>query len=80
MELVKIKTSAVAITVDDPELITSDKQRIGLQVTADVFRPHETDLVTSNYARYRGIYTDDIRSPTAHDSIYSSGDEGMRGR
>jgi hypothetical protein len=59
VELVKIKTSAVAITVDDPELITSDKQRIGLQVTADVFRPHETDLVTSNYARYRGIYTND---------------------
>lgn len=59
VELVKIKTSAVAITVDDPELITSDKQRIGLQVTADVFRPRETDLVTSNYARYRGIYTDD---------------------
>src|SRR5215207_9234797 len=59
VELVKIKTSAVAITVDDPELITSDKQRIGLQVTADVFRPHETDLVTPNYARYRGIYTDD---------------------
>jgi len=59
VELVKIKTSAVAITVDDPELITSDKQRIGLQVTADVFRPHEKDLVTSNYARYRGIYTDD---------------------
>jgi len=59
VELIKIKTSAVAITVDDPELITSDKQRIGLQVTADVFRPHEKDLVTSNYARYRGIYTDD---------------------
>jgi hypothetical protein len=59
VELVKIKTSAVAITVDDPELITSDKQRIGLQVTADVFRPSETDLVRSNYARYRGIYTDD---------------------
>jgi hypothetical protein len=57
VELVKIKTSAVALTVDDPELITSDKQRIGL--VTDVFRPHETDLVTSNYARYRGIYTDD---------------------
>jgi hypothetical protein len=59
VQLVKVKTSAVAITVDDPELITSDKQRIGLQVTADVFRPRETDLVTANYARYRGIYTDD---------------------
>jgi hypothetical protein len=59
VELVKVKTSAVAITVDDPELITSDKQRIGLEVSADVFRPRETDLVTANYARYRGIYTDD---------------------
>ncbi|HKY54075.1 MAG TPA: SPFH domain-containing protein, partial [Anaerolineales bacterium] len=59
VQLVKIKTSAVPLTVDDPELITSDKQRIGLEVTADVFRPRETDLVTSNYARYRGIYTDD---------------------
>jgi hypothetical protein len=59
VELVKIKTSAVPITVDDPELITSDKQRIGLEVSADVFRPREADLVTSNYARYRGIYTDD---------------------
>lgn len=59
VELVKVKTSAVAIIVDDPELITSDKQRIGLEVTADVFRPRETDIVTSNYARYRGIYTDD---------------------
>jgi hypothetical protein len=59
VELVNIKTSAVALTVDDPELITSDKQRIGLQVTADVFRPRETDLVISNYGRYRGIYTDD---------------------
>src|SRR4026208_1796088 len=55
VELVKIKTSAVPITVDDPELITSDKQRIGLEVSADVFRPREADLVTSNYARYRGI-------------------------
>src|SRR5262245_48059539 len=59
VELVKVKTSAVPITVDDPELITSDKQRIGLEVSADVFRPREADLVTSNYARYRGIYTDD---------------------
>ena len=59
VQLIKIRTSAVAITVGDPELITSDKQRIGLEVTADVFRPRETDLVISNYARYRGIYTDD---------------------
>jgi hypothetical protein len=51
--LVKIKTSSVAITVDDGELITSDKQRIGLQVSADVFRPTTADVVISNYARYK---------------------------
>lgn len=59
VDLVKIKTSAVAITVDDPELITIDKQRIGLQVTADVFRPREADIVISNFSRYRNIYMDD---------------------
>jgi hypothetical protein len=59
VNLVKIKTSSVAITVDDAELITSDKQRIGLQVSADVFRPSTADVVTSNYARYKTIYIDD---------------------
>src|SRR5689334_7260373 len=59
VDLVKITTSAVAITVDDPELITIDKQRIGLEVTADVFRPREADIVTSNYSRYRNIYLND---------------------
>jgi regulator of protease activity HflC (stomatin/prohibitin superfamily) len=59
VDLVKITTSAVAITVDDPELITIDKQRIGLEVTADVFRPREADIVTANYSRYRNIYLND---------------------
>jgi regulator of protease activity HflC (stomatin/prohibitin superfamily) len=59
VNLVKIKTSSVALTVDDAELITSDKQRIGLQVSADVFRPTTADVVISNYARYKTIYVDD---------------------
>ncbi len=59
VSLVKIKTSAVPITVDDSELITVDKQRIGLQVTADVFRPREADIVIANFPRYRNIYVDD---------------------
>lgn len=59
VDLIKITTSAVAITVDDPELITIDKQRVGLEVTADVFRPREADIVISNYSRYRNIYQND---------------------
>jgi hypothetical protein len=60
VQLIKIRTSAVAIVVDDPELITSDKQRIGLQVTADVFRPSEADIVSANYSDYKSVYTDDL--------------------
>lgn len=59
VQLVKIKTSAVPIVVSDPELITSDKQRIGLEVTADVFRPSDSDTVTTNFSDYKGIYTND---------------------
>jgi len=59
VDLVKINTSAVPVTVDDAELITSDKQRIGLEVTADVFRPREADLVINNFPRYKYIYTSD---------------------
>lgn len=59
VDLIKITTSAVAITVDDPELITIDKQRVGLEVTADVFRPREADVVINNYSRYRNIYQND---------------------
>jgi hypothetical protein len=59
VQLVKIRTSAVAITVDDAELITSDKQRIGLQVTADVFRPSDADTVMTNYSDYKYVYIDD---------------------
>ncbi|MDX9992910.1 MAG: SPFH domain-containing protein [Anaerolineales bacterium] len=59
VQLVKIRTSSVAITVDDAELITSDKQRVGLQVSADVFRPSEPDIVTANYSDYKNLYIDD---------------------
>jgi hypothetical protein len=60
VNLVKIKTSAVAINVDDPELITFDKQRIGLKLTADVFRPTDAQTVTTNYGRYKNIYINDV--------------------
>lgn len=59
VEIVKIKTSSVSVTVSDQELITSDKQRIGLEVTADVFRPRDAETVSGNYSRYRIIYTSD---------------------
>lgn len=60
VQLVKVKTSAVSLKVEDQELITIDKQRIGLQVTADIFRPQDTDTVSSNYSLYKSLYIDDL--------------------
>ena len=59
--MVKVNTQAVPIDVTDPELITSDKQRIGLQVTADVFRPkyEQRDVIEQNWSQYRLLYVDD---------------------
>lgn len=59
VKLVHIKTSAVAVTVKDDELITLDKQRVGLEVTSDVFRPADPDIVRANYSDYRSLYTAD---------------------
>ena len=38
-ELKKVSSAAVSFSVEDPEVITSDRQRIGLKVSGDVFRP-----------------------------------------
>ena len=56
-----ISSQAIPFEVRDDEIITSDKQRIGLIVTGDVFRPGvgDADLIQEQWARYRGIYTDD---------------------
>lgn len=59
VSIVRIKTSAVPILVDDDELITLDKQRIGLEVTADVFRPRDETTVRANYSNYTGVYLND---------------------
>lgn len=60
VNLVKINITAVSVVVDDAELITLDKQRIGLEVTADIFRPRDGDTIRANYSRYLSIYTNDV--------------------
>src|SRR5262245_11294524 len=39
VDLQRIPIQSVAFSVSDAELITKDKQRIGIVVTGDVFRP-----------------------------------------
>ena len=61
VDLQTISTQAIPFAVEDQEIITSDKQRIGLKVTGDIFRPglEDQDLILDQWSRYRGIYLDD---------------------
>lgn len=57
----RVSSQAITFEVSDAEIITKDKQRIGLVVTGDIFRPGlvEKDLIQQLWAQYRGIYLDD---------------------
>ena len=61
VDLVRVSTQGVPFTVLDEEIITKDKQRIGLVVTGDIFRPGVADKETIRqyWAQYRGIYLND---------------------
>lgn len=55
----RISLQAVPFEVTDPEIITADKQRIGLVVNGDIFRPQDKDRIRTLWSQYRGLYTDD---------------------
>ncbi len=64
VDLQTISTQAIPFEVLDEEIITSDKQRIGLKLTGDIFRPSlgDADLIQSQWSRYRGLYLDDAQA------------------
>ena len=66
VDLERVSSAAVEFSVTDEELITKDKQRIGLVVTGDVFRPGlaNKDVIQSLWAQYNQLYTNNeaIRS------------------
>lgn len=59
VELKKIPSSAVSFSVEDDEIITKDKQRLGLVVGGDIFRPNlaQKDILINNWAQYSELYT-----------------------
>jgi regulator of protease activity HflC (stomatin/prohibitin superfamily) len=61
VDLKKIPSSAVPFTVEDDEIITQDKQRLGLVVAGDIFRPNlaQSDLLKTNWAQYSELYLQD---------------------
>jgi regulator of protease activity HflC (stomatin/prohibitin superfamily) len=58
VELKRVPSSAVPFTVEDDEIITQDKQRLGLLVAGDIFRPNlaQADILKSNWAQYSELY------------------------
>lgn len=58
VDLKKIPSSAVSFTVEDDEIITKDKQRLGLLVGGDIFRPNlsQADVLKNNWAQYSELY------------------------
>jgi regulator of protease activity HflC (stomatin/prohibitin superfamily) len=58
VELKKVPSSAVPFTVEDQEIITKDRQRLGLMVSGDIFRPNlaQADLLKANWAQYSELY------------------------
>ncbi len=61
VEIRRVSTKAIPFTVEDPEIITSDKQRIGIVVSGDIFRPTAVnrDVYRQKWEQYRDLYTDD---------------------
>ncbi|WP_420641993.1 SPFH domain-containing protein [Candidatus Leptofilum sp.] len=66
VSLETISSQAIPFTVRDEEIITQDKQRIGLVVSGDIFRPDlgQSPLIREQWAQYRGIYRDDLLAST----------------
>lgn len=61
VEMKRVSSQAVPFSVRDEEIITSDKQRLGLVVSGDIFRPGlaNKDLLNQHWAQYSGIFLDD---------------------
>jgi hypothetical protein len=61
VKLRKVSVKALPFGVEDQEIITSDKQRIGVSVSGDIFRPGFTqkDVLLSKWEQYSIFFLDD---------------------
>ncbi|MEA3308811.1 MAG: SPFH domain-containing protein [Chloroflexota bacterium] len=60
-DLKMVSSEAVPFSVEDPEVITQDRQRVGLRVSGDVFRPGvaQSAQIQELWPAYRGLYLSD---------------------
>jgi hypothetical protein len=77
VEMKRVPSRAVDFIVTDAELITKDKQRIGLVVTGDIFRPGQEskDVIHTQWAKYNALYTDE---EAARDRIMNRAQQAMK--
>lgn len=71
VRLERVSSQAIPFEISDAEIITKDKQRIGVAVTGDIFRPGlaERDLILANWGEYRGIYLNNDSATTRVQSL-----------
>lgn len=60
-DLKRVSSEAVSFSVEDPEVITLDRQRLGLKVSGDVFRPGiaQAERLQELWPSYQGLYLND---------------------
>jgi regulator of protease activity HflC (stomatin/prohibitin superfamily) len=56
-----VSSQAIPFSVEDGEIITKDKQRIGLVVSGDIFRPglNQREDLRDRWQEYRSVFLDD---------------------
>jgi hypothetical protein len=61
VKLRKVRVQALPFSVEDQEIITSDKQRIGVSVSGDIFRPgfSQKDVLMTKWEQYSIFFLDD---------------------
>lgn len=59
VQMKHISLTAVQFAVEDPEVITKDKQRIGAVVNGDVFRPTDHVVIRDLWAQYSDLFLKD---------------------
>lgn len=65
-KIVTINAAELPFTVEDPEVVTKDSQRIGVVISGTVRRPIDAEVLLKNWGRYQAIYQNDalITGPT----------------
>lgn len=71
VEMQRVSSQAIPFIVTDEEIITKDKQRIGLVVSGDIFRPNlaQKETLQRLWAQYKDTFLDDNLAQTRVENL-----------